>query len=122
MGVKFTELPELSVSQVSSNDKLAVLDVSDGVLKQTAVFHASPYNTFGVGDKDNFGHVKLSDGYEDASDDTSGIAASYLAVNNAHDDVIVRCRTCWVGTSSDWFNRLTDEERNEYTFVCFTDM
>lgn len=59
MGVKFSQLPEAMV--IASNDKIAVLDVSDNILKKTSIAHSADGTEFGPGTTSKYGHVKLID-------------------------------------------------------------
>ena len=59
MGVKYTQLP--SATTIAANDQIAVLDVSENVLKKMNVSHSSETDEFGLGNQDKFGHVKVVD-------------------------------------------------------------
>lgn len=78
MGVKFSQLPDLTGS-VASDDKIALLDVSNNVLTKVPISHASSDTAFGAGDETHFGHVKLSDTY----DRIVGAAADSVAASQA---------------------------------------
>lgn len=74
-GVKYEDLPLLNTQNVSSADEIAVLDVSDGVLKRTPVGHSATSTQFGAGTASLYGHVKLEDGLNITSQ-TDGLALS----------------------------------------------
>lgn len=53
--------------------------------EKAPIAHASPENTYGMGTSSNYGHVKLSDSTNSASEATAGVAASPKAVKAAYD-------------------------------------
>ena len=59
MGIKFSQLP--IASSVASDDYLAVLDTSEGVLKRTPINHASQGSAYGLSTTTEYGHSKLID-------------------------------------------------------------
>ena len=59
MGVKFSQLPSAMV--IAANDQIAVLDVSDNILKKTSISHSAEGTEYGAGDREKYGHVKLID-------------------------------------------------------------
>lgn len=59
MGVKYNQLP--TAGTVASDDYIAVLDVSDNLLKKTVVNHSSSTTAFGIGTDSLYGHVKTVD-------------------------------------------------------------
>ena len=121
MGVKFSELHILPTNNVASDDYLAILDVSDGLLKRTQAGHASVTDTFGKGDATHYGHVVLSDTYvTERGSASDGLAASQKAVYDAYTQGLRLCLTAWVGTYNDWVN-LPNDEKNKYTIVNITD-
>ena len=121
MGVKFSELHILPTNDVAEDDYLAILDVSDGMLKRTQANHADVTDAFGKGDSSNFGHVKLSDTFVTESGDAhDGLAASQKAVYDAYTQSLRMCLTAWVGTYNDWIS-LPNDEKNKYTIINITD-
>lgn len=122
MGVKFSQLPEIAVEEVAAEDYIAVLDVSDGVLKKAPILHSSRNTAFGLGSPNYFGHVKVSDTYDSYVGDASeGISASQSAIYNAYNQCISLCLPTWVGTENDW-NNLPDSTKDKYVIVNFTDV
>lgn len=121
MGVKFSELHILPTEEVASNDYLAVLDTSAGLLKRAKADHSSTTTEFGKGGPTKFGHVKLSDSYiTEQGGAQEGIAASQLAVYNAYFNALNICQPTWIGGSEDW-EEMPIEEKNKYEIVCFLD-
>lgn len=59
MGVKYSQLPTAGV--IAADDYIAVLDVSDNLLKKTVVNHASANTAFGIGTDSAYGHTKIVD-------------------------------------------------------------
>ena len=59
MGVKYSQLP--NAGTISPDDQVAILDVSETILKKTSVSHAVTYPAFGMGDQTRYGHNKLVD-------------------------------------------------------------
>ena len=60
---------------------------------RTPKSHASNSETYGVGDSDKYGHLKLSDSVSDSSDTTGGVSATPLAVKTVHDKVLIAQET-----------------------------
>lgn len=51
-------------------------------------FHADSTPIYGVGNAGCYGHVKLSDTYDEALEDQSGVAASQKAINNMYNQFV----------------------------------
>ena len=60
-------------------------DITDFPTSMTPTSHASASTTYGLGNSSNYGHVKLSDSTNDTSGESSGVAATPLAVKKAYD-------------------------------------
>lgn len=87
-GVMFSQLPD--ATEVSSNDQIAMLDVSGNVLTKTPIAHASTSVAYGIGSTSNFGHLKISDTYSTVvGDAASGVAASQAALKAVYDQALI---------------------------------
>lgn len=58
-----------------------VSNLSSNIDSKAPTNHLSPTTTYGVANKDNYGHVKLSDNYSGQTVEVEGVAASTYAVN-----------------------------------------
>ena len=59
MGIQFSQLP--IATSIAANDQLAVLDVSENILKRMNVTHASDGNAYGLSTASLYGHTKIQD-------------------------------------------------------------
>ena len=84
MGVKYSQLPDAST--IAADDKIAMLDVSGNILTKINVDHAFASTACGIGNTTKFGHVKLSDTYDQiVGNASSGIGASQAALKAVYD-------------------------------------
>lgn len=58
-----------------------VSDLSSNIDSKAPTNHSSTATTYGIANKDYYGHVKLSDNYSGQTTDAEGVAASTYAVN-----------------------------------------
>lgn len=61
----------------SQKQELKITPLLAGAAKEN---HASPYKTYGVGDDENYGHLKLSDSINNGSSVSGGVAATPNAI------------------------------------------
>lgn len=78
---KITNLANPSVDTDAANKGY----VDTEVAKKAPISHASTATTYGAGSGSNYGHVKLSDAVNSASDVSGGTAATPKAVKTAYD-------------------------------------
>lgn len=118
MGIKFSELPSATPTEVASDDYLAILDSSENTTKKITVDHSSPNKSFGGGTSTAFGHVKLSDNFQsNIGGADSSLGASQEALHNLYSLVA----TSWTGSLIDWQN-MSEDEQNKYKIVFLTDV
>ena len=65
MGVKFSQLPNME--SPASEDQIAVLDVSENILKKIKIAHAATSTVYGPGTTSSYGHVKLANNLTSSS-------------------------------------------------------
>lgn len=121
MGIKFSELPQISTEQVDEGDCIALLDTSEGVMKRATVLHVSKTTAYGGGTESYYGHVKVNDDFEQyVGDAANSVAASQYANYLSHSQAIELCVPSWVGTYAQW-QALSEETKNKYIIVNLTD-
>lgn len=126
MGVKFSQLPDLAIADLSRDDKIAILDDSVGLVKKMSFKHDSEYRTSIGGATDTtYGHVMLSDNWQTYEGDASySLAASQFAVEasfSAVREMLEWYRTIFDGTKSQWDN-LSSQDKQEYDIVILSDV
>lgn len=116
MGVKFSQLPETKIDNVSPTCQIAVLN--GDMVYRMKLKHDSEYRSvIGGASEDRYGHVIVSDEFDvPGGGAITSTAASHLAVYSLYSFL----QKCWRGTRSQW-NSLSDEDKERYVIIVLTD-